>query len=419
MSMRDLHCAIKAGDYERVTAILWQVLEHHSQGKNLLNHCFEFLTPLCLACKENREDIVIALLSAGANSNAPSEYLDKCPLHFACDHREGNMGIVRHLLRAKADINVCDSYSNTGLHIACIRENVSIVRFLLENGADAELCESENETPLVKACNSCNLELVEIFIRAGCDVNYPDSLPLDRLIRHSSVDGVKLLVKSGADIYKEPYMSFAAERNELEMMKLLKSYRVPVNRVSSGLGFTALHRACISHDADNAPVRLLLGWGSDVNLASVTGDTALHYACQQFNVDKVRLLLAYGADVNTVDMTQLSPLLAVLTTMCPADDVEVYRTLTRLLLAAGARVSAEILNCLQFFMPFVLSQSETQEATVAVIDYVKAHATTPRSLKKLCRIVVRDCLHPDRDRSAAQLGMPPLLQDYLTFKDIV
>ena len=63
------------------------------------------MTPLCLACKHNREDLVTILLYHGADTNLTSNYFGKSPLHFACDHDRGNIGIVRKLLDANANID--------------------------------------------------------------------------------------------------------------------------------------------------------------------------------------------------------------------------------------------------------------------------------------------------------------------------
>ena len=63
------------------------------------------LTPLCMACKYNREDLVTILLHHGADANISSQFLKKSPLHFACAHESGNVGVVRKLIEADADID--------------------------------------------------------------------------------------------------------------------------------------------------------------------------------------------------------------------------------------------------------------------------------------------------------------------------
>lgn len=63
------------------------------------------LTPLCLACKFNREDLVTILIHHGAQADKRTSLYGRLPLHFACSHQSGNCGIVRKLIEARADIN--------------------------------------------------------------------------------------------------------------------------------------------------------------------------------------------------------------------------------------------------------------------------------------------------------------------------
>ena len=75
---------------------------------DLLNEvCRNGFTPLGLACKLNRADLVPLLLHKGAKPNVESIYLKKCPLHYACDHSDGNLDIVRMLLASGAEVGVC------------------------------------------------------------------------------------------------------------------------------------------------------------------------------------------------------------------------------------------------------------------------------------------------------------------------
>lgn len=68
------------------------------------------LTPLCLACKYNREDLVTVLLHHNAQVNKCSSYYNKFPLHFACNHNQGNVGLVRKIIEAKANLNASVSH---------------------------------------------------------------------------------------------------------------------------------------------------------------------------------------------------------------------------------------------------------------------------------------------------------------------
>lgn len=79
------------------------LISHYITGS--LDECYNGFTPLSLACKLNRVDLVSVLLRKGANPNTPSYYLGKYPLHFACDHSDGNLDIVKQLLGDGAEVS--------------------------------------------------------------------------------------------------------------------------------------------------------------------------------------------------------------------------------------------------------------------------------------------------------------------------
>uniref|UniRef100_A0A0B6Z8Z6 Uncharacterized protein n=1 Tax=Arion vulgaris TaxID=1028688 RepID=A0A0B6Z8Z6_9EUPU len=96
--------------------------------KSVLNEpLINGLTPLCLACKFEREDLVTILLHHGARTDiCASNCGGKYPLHFACDS-DGNRGVVLKLLKAKADINAQDNDGNTALHLTCKKNTLMLL----------------------------------------------------------------------------------------------------------------------------------------------------------------------------------------------------------------------------------------------------------------------------------------------------
>ena len=71
-------------------------------------------------------------------------------------------------------------------------------------------------------------------------------------------------------------------------------------------GETPLH--CASREDEVDAVTLLLDRGADVNVADNNGQTPLHYASSSGAVEAVRLLLDRGAGVNVADNNGQTPL---------------------------------------------------------------------------------------------------------------
>jgi ankyrin repeat protein len=95
----------------------------------------------------------------------------------------------------------------------------------------------------------------------------------------------------------------------------------------NGGGQSALMRA--AHLGNAEAVQILLAHGARLEFGeNLGGDTALHYACQQFDVDVVKQLLKAGADPNALDTHGWTPL----TRAAEGNQLEIAQAL----LAAGA-----------------------------------------------------------------------------------
>ncbi|CAM9503812.1 unnamed protein product [Ectocarpus sp. 4 AP-2014] len=91
-------------------------------------------------------DAVRVLLEAGADVNADGEDCST-PLHVAVDRRIASIGTIRALLEGGANINVRDEVEQTPLHKACKRSSVTGVELLLRWGADEKLTDDDRDTP--------------------------------------------------------------------------------------------------------------------------------------------------------------------------------------------------------------------------------------------------------------------------------
>ena len=72
-------------------------------------------------------------------------------------------------------------------------------------------------------------------------------------------------------------------------------------------GNSALHLAVVNNDIEI--VKLLISYGANVNMHNKFKKTPLHLACQAGNEIIANLLIENGSDINARDMLRMTPLL--------------------------------------------------------------------------------------------------------------
>ena len=95
-----------------------------------------------------------------------------------------------------------------------------MVELLLQRRADVHIMNIDGETPLVQACIARSHRLVEALLKASADPNVGEGLPLEIVVGTGSVEILKLLVESGADVQRRAYLAQASERNQIDVMKV-------------------------------------------------------------------------------------------------------------------------------------------------------------------------------------------------------
>ena len=119
-----------------------------------------------------------ALVTAGANVNAPTRGGRLTPLHVAIWKRAG-LATVRALIAAEADVNATDWFGQTALHRAArdSRTEAAVVEALLAAGADPNIHNSIYRTPLDHATRADvkNEEIADLLRDAGGTCRFCDA----------------------------------------------------------------------------------------------------------------------------------------------------------------------------------------------------------------------------------------------------
>ncbi|KNA25180.1 hypothetical protein SOVF_009100, partial [Spinacia oleracea] len=162
-----LHNAVLEGHYMTSSFLL-----DHGAHPNMTSH--DGSTPLHYAAEKGRKDQVKLLISKGAEVDAPS-YSKGTPLRCAAAH--GMKDVVKILLDHKAN-NGADP--NLGLHgekpltVAVSEGNLEVIKCLLKAGADPNATNFYDLTPIEIAAMDGNLAVVTaLFDVTACVPNIP------------------------------------------------------------------------------------------------------------------------------------------------------------------------------------------------------------------------------------------------------
>ncbi len=116
---------------------------------------------------------------------------------------EGDLGDVRDLLDAGADVNAAVDGDGSPLIAAARGGHMEIVRLLLARGADVNLAVDGDGAPLVMAAREGHLAIVQLLLDRGADIDRMTASDENALIQASGsgqLETVKLLVSRGASV---------------------------------------------------------------------------------------------------------------------------------------------------------------------------------------------------------------------------
>lgn len=257
----------------------------------------EYMTPLALATKYARRDVIELLVERGANINDTRNP----PLHWA-----GAPEVATALMNAGANVNVRDKDGCTALHLTTGTwvPKAEAVKVLLEAGAHVNAKSKTGSTPLHEAVLQQHLDTVKVLIEAKAEVDARDengNTPLS-LAKEAGEPFVEVLLAAGARDDGLTELQRAVQDGDLHRVRSLIVEAVDVNE-RGPRRTTAIHAASAGGH-DEILKALILAKGK-VNAQDEQRKTPLHLAA---NAAVAWRLLAAGAQVMGSPGLPASPL---------------------------------------------------------------------------------------------------------------
>jgi uncharacterized protein len=217
---------------------------------------------------------------------------------------DGDIALVRRLLRAGADVRVANNYGATAMQLGADAADPMLLQALLDAGADADSPNADGQTALMLVARTNRVDAAQLLLRHGAHVNLKEGWREQTALMWAAAQGqpqmLRLLLKHGADPNARSSVNHWARVATAEPRQQ--------NRPSGGLTalLYAARQGCVEC------VRELVRGHADVNLGDPDGVTPLLMATLNAHFDTAAQLLHAGADPNRWDKWGRTPLYAAI-----------------------------------------------------------------------------------------------------------
>jgi ankyrin repeat protein len=242
----------------------------HAEGKDLNRRDMRSSYPLYRAAEAGQLEVVRFLVQSGANVDDINGFARRTALMAAVS--EGHDEVIAALLAAGADTSLKSRAGDTALSLAVTNNAMAVAVQLINAKADPNLTGAGGVPPLYSAAQAGHDQLAGMLLMAGAK---PDQQPTGRMhtALMAALDGgyeavVDLLIQAKADL------DVVDEAGDSALMQSLKAQRID-------------------------QVQRLLEGGADPDLGNSIGLTPLFEAIRQDNRPALDLLLGHGADTST------------------------------------------------------------------------------------------------------------------------
>ena len=309
-------------------------------------------TALWLAVKSGGDEVVEALVKAGANVNiadrfgdaplstAPNKAIAKMLIERGADANavnergesalwwaalNGRADVVEVLLQAGADVNKADKKGDAPLSVA---PSATIATMLIERGASLNVVNQSGESALWLAAKTCRVEVVEALVRAGADVVKADNCGNAPLSVAANATIATMIIERGVDVNAvnqsgQSALLLATMFNRVGVVEALVRAGADVSKADN------CGNAPLSVAANATIATMMIERGADVNAVNKRGESVLWRTALNGCDDVVEALVQAGADVNKADQSGGAPL-----------SVAANATIAKTLIERGAEVDA-------------------------------------------------------------------------------
>jgi ankyrin repeat protein len=317
-----LHWAVRVDDLQLADMLLLA-------GANVSAATREGVTPLQLAAMNGNAAMLIKLIRAGANPNAPLTAYGDTALMMAS--RTGKTDAILALLETGAQVNAKETWGGTtALMWAASERHPAAVKVLVDHGADANARSNfvpavngrgfEGRTPAAPKPDQAVEEFASGLLT-----------PLILTAREGDVESARILIAAGADVNAvaadgKNALGLAIFNGNYEVASFLIDNKANVNQADTQ-GFTPLFWAVDRRNMETAPnfpwmvttdplplIKKLLDAGANPNALvnntprarmragspRIVFATPLMRAAFSADLELVKLLLSYGADPTIV-----------------------------------------------------------------------------------------------------------------------
>lgn len=265
------------------------------------------LIPLCR--KGDRAGIENAIARGATVEEVDVE--GNTPLHVAVEAPRNEIATVSCLLEQMADPNVQNRLGAAPLHYVCLRKSNwrGIANLLLENGANIDCQTFAGKSALHFAAEHQLPELVEVLCLFGADPNLLDTKAntavhlavgkvggrdtVKKQILEQLVSASACLQVHNLDGYSPMHM--ACSTGSLRCVQYLLEARSDLCETSSR-GETGLHLACSAGHMEVVQLFMHEAFRL-IDAQDIAGNTPLHAAAYEGNLECAMILLRNGAEV--------------------------------------------------------------------------------------------------------------------------
>uniref|UniRef100_A0A8D0FUF0 Ankyrin repeat and SOCS box containing 3 n=1 Tax=Strix occidentalis caurina TaxID=311401 RepID=A0A8D0FUF0_STROC len=213
-----------------------------------------------------------------------------------------------------------EAYSDrcSAVGLAAREGNVKMLRKLLKQGYSIDVPDNRGWVPIHEAAARNSSECLRLLVRAAPSDGYINSKTFEGMCalhlsaRHGSLESVRVLLEAGADpngVTTEATtpLFLAVENGHADIVKFLLEHGANVQGSHSWSGWNSLHLA--SFQGCPEIMKILLEKGASKECKDDFGITPLFVAAQYGKLESLRLLVSHGADINCQAKDRATPLL--------------------------------------------------------------------------------------------------------------